>query len=46
MVSTWKKKKRKTSKFMDAGSKTGMGEKGIDIMQFINGEEWRRKLKL
>ena len=27
MVSAWKKKKGKTSKFVDAGITTGMGEK-------------------
>ena len=43
MMSNWKKKKRKTSKFVDA---TGMREKGINNMEWIDREEWRRKIKL
>ena len=45
-MSTWKKKKRKTSKFVDAGSKTtGMRDKGINNMEWVNREEWRREIK-
>ena len=41
-----KKKNRKTLKFVDAGSNSGMREKGSNNMEWINREEWRRKIKL
>ena len=40
MVSTWKKK-RKNSEFVV----TGMREKGLNNMEWIDSEEWRRKIK-
>ena len=45
MVSIWKKKKWQASKFVDAGSRTGMRETGINNMERISREEWR-KIKL
>ena len=43
-MSIWKirKKNKKTSKFAD----TGMGEKGINNREWIDREEWIRKIKL
>ena len=46
MVSTWKKKKRKTSKFVDAGSINWNEREGTNNMEWNNREEWRRKIKL
>ena len=34
------------SKFVDAEVTTGMREKGINIMEWIDREEWRRKTTL
>ena len=42
MVSTWKKEKVKTSKFMDAG----MGERRINKLEWVDREGWKRKIKL
>ena len=42
MVSTWKTKKWKTSKFVDEG----MRQKGINNLQLVDRERWRRKIKL
>jgi len=39
-----KKKKRKTSKFVKLTA--GMREKGINNMEWIGREEWRRKIKI
>ena len=44
MVSTWKKKKRKTTKFVNARSTTGMREKGINNMEWMDRKEWRKKI--
>ena len=46
MVSTWMKKKRKTSKFVDVGSINGSERegKGINNLEWIDREEWRRKI--
>ena len=41
-VSARKRKKGKTSKFVDAGTT----EKGINSIEWIDREEWRRKVKL
>ena len=41
----WKKKKRKTSKEVQEVTK-GMREKGINNMECVDREEWRRKIKL
>ena len=46
MVTTWKKKKRKTSNFVDAASNKWNEEKGINNMEWIDREEWKRKRKL
>ena len=44
MVSTWKKK-RKNTKFADAGSNiSNERERGIKNMEWIHREEWRRKM--
>ena len=46
MLSAWKKKKRKTVKFVDAGSKNwSEKKKGIKNMKWIDKEKWRRKIK-
>ena len=45
MVSTWKKNKRKSSKFEDAGSKTGIWEKVIINAEWINTEELKKENK-
>ena len=42
MVSTWKKKKGKIWKFVDARVTAELREKGIDNMEWIDTEEWRR----
>ena len=44
MVSSWKKIKGETSKFVEVT--TGMREKGINYMQWIDREEWREKNKI
>ena len=44
MVSTWKKEKRNTSKFEDAGNYNW--NERINKKEWINMEEWRRKMKL
>ena len=51
MVSTWrkkkkKKKKRKTSNSWKQEITTGMREKGINSMEWIQRDERRRKIKL
>jgi hypothetical protein len=48
MVSTWKnKKKGKTSKFVDEGCKNWSEREGINNMELIKREKWRKiKLKL
>ena len=42
-VSIWKTKKRKTSKFMMQEVTTGMRDKRLNNMEWIDREEWRRK---
>jgi hypothetical protein len=44
MVSTWKKKKRKTSKFVDAGGYNRMREKGINNMEWVDTVGCGRKM--
>jgi hypothetical protein len=50
MVLTWKKRKKKgmLSKFVHAESRltTGMSENRINIMEWIDREEWRIQIKL
>ena len=41
-----KKKKRKPSKSWMQEISTGMIEKGIKNMKWVDREEWRRKIKL
>jgi hypothetical protein len=41
-----KKKRKKTSKFVDAEVTTGMREKGINNMEWIDRRKWRRKIKI
>jgi hypothetical protein len=45
MVSIWKKKKRKTSKFVVAES-YNRNERERNNMEWVGREEWRRKIKL
>ena len=45
MVTTWKTKKRKTSKFVNAEVTTGMREKGIINLERVDREEWRKENK-
>ena len=45
MASTWKKK-RKVTKLLDTGSNRNEREKGINNIEWINGYECRRKIKL
>ena len=42
MMSAWNNKKGKTSKFVDAGIR----EKNINIMEWIDREEWRINIKI
>ena len=46
-MSIWKKKKKKreTSKFMDAGSYNRNERERITNMESVDREEWRRKIK-
>ena len=47
MVFAWKKKKKKgkTSKFVDAGRNNWMREKGINSMKWIDWAEKKNKIK-
>ena len=46
MVSTWKKKKkRKTTKFVDTGSNNRNEREGINNIEWVDREKWR-KVKL
>ena len=36
----------KTLEFVNAGVTTGMRDKGINNMELVDREEWRRKIKL
>ena len=40
------RRRRKTSKLSDAGVTTGMREKGINNIEWIDRKEWKRKIKL
>jgi hypothetical protein len=44
LVGCWKKKKAKTSKFLDAGNNNW--DEGIINMEWIKREEWSIKMKL
>ena len=47
-MSAWKEKKRNTLRFVDEGSNNWNErerERGIKFMEWINREEWRRKIK-
>ena len=47
MVPTWKSKKGKTSKFVDAGGyNRNEREGGFDDLEWVDREGWRRKIKL
>ena len=45
MISIWKKRKGKTSKFVDALT-SGTREKGIKSLDWIDKEEQRRKIEV
>ena len=47
MLSTWKTKKGKTSKFMDAGGyNRNERERGIGDLEWVDREGWRKKISL
>jgi hypothetical protein len=45
VMSTWKTKKGKTSKFMDAGG-YNRNKRGINNLEWVDREGWRRKNKI
>ena len=46
MLFAWKKKKGKTSNFVDAGSNNWNEREGKNSKEWIDRKQWRRKMKL